>query len=270
MTDFITNSSPINLILVGIFALLVIFIVVKTIKELTLKIGSNTLSFSSKKTQNNIVKVVTDYADFKHKIKDEQAEGINDLHEQAKRVVAVQLDQYIRRLTSDYISLLRETNNNNTNITINVFSLMVQLLYNKMYKFCMDIYEKNHLKDTTDIELKELADMDYIRLSDIFCEFMHVNWFEELGDYEPLHKVCLSEEHFVKALVLQILTAFRDLSRQKYELINTINDIDCRVREKVQSTGSLPINAISILSDLYIPGTGLNMNSVENWLNITK
>lgn len=269
MTDFITNSSPINLIIVGVFVLLVIFIVVKTIKELTLKVGSNTLSFSSKKTQNNIVKVVTDYADFKYKIKDEQAEGINDLHEQAKRVVAVQLDQYIRRLTSDYVSLLRETKND-TNITVNVFSLMLQLLYNKMYKFCMDIYEKNHLKDKTDIELKELADMDYIRLSDIFREFMRVNWFEELGDYEPLHKVCLSEAHFVKELVLQILTSFRDLSRQNYELINTINDIDYRVREKVQSTGSLPINAISILSDLYIPGTGLNMNGVENWLNITK
>lgn len=269
MTDFITNSSPINLIIVGVFLLLIIFTVVKAIKELTLKVGSNTLSFSSKKTQNDIVKVVTDYADFKYKIKDEQAEGINDLHEQAKRVVAVQLDQYIRRLTSDYISMLRDTNND-TNIIVNVFSLMVQLLYNKMYKFCMDIYEKNHLKDKTDIELKELADMDYIRLSDIFREFMRVNWFDELGDYEPLHKVCVGEEQFVKSLVLQILTSFRDLSRQKYDLINTINDIDCKVREKVQSTGSLPINAISILSDLYIPGTGLNMNSVENWLNITK
>lgn len=269
MTDFITNSSPINLIIVGVFLLLIIFIVVKAIKELTLKVGGNTLSFSSKKTQNDIVKVVTDYADFKYKIKDEQAEGINDLHEQAKRVVAVQLDQYIRRLTSDYISMLRDTDND-TNITVNVFSLMVQLLYNKMYKFCMDIYEKNHLKDKTDIELKELADMDYIRLSDIFREFMRVNWFDELGDYEPLHKVCVSEEHFVKGLVLQILTSFRDLSRQKYDLINIINDIDCKVREKVQSTGSLPINAISILSDLYIPGTGLNMNSVENWLNVTK
>lgn len=269
MTDFITNSSPINLIIVGVFLLLIIFTVVKAIKELTLKVGSNTLSFSSKKTQNDIVKVVTDYADFKYKIKDEQAEGINDLHEQAKRVVAVQLDQYIRRLTSDYISMLRNTNSD-TNITVNVFSLMVQLLYNKMYKFCMDIYEKNHLKDKTDIELKELADMDYIRLSDIFREFMRVNWFDELGAYEPLHKVCVSEELFVKGLVLQILTSFRDLSRQKYDLINTINDIDCKVREKVQSTGSLPINAISILSDLYIPGTGLNMNSVENWLNITK
>lgn len=269
MTDFITNLSPINLIITGVFVLLVIFIVIKTIKELTLKVGSNTLSFSSKKTQNDIVKVVTDYADFKYKIKDEQAEGVNDLHEQAKRVVAVQLDQYIRRLTSDYISMLRDTDND-TNITVNVFSLMVQLLYNKIYKFCMDIYEKNHLKDKTDIELKELADMDYIRLSDIFREFMQVNWFDELGDYEPLHKVCVSEEQFVKGLILQILTSFRDLSRQKYELINTINDIDCKVREKVQSTGNLPINAISILSDLYIPGTGLNMNSVENWLNITK
>ena len=269
MTDFITNSSPINLIIIGVFVLLLILIVVKTIKELTLKVGSNTLSFSSKKTQNDIVKVVTDYADFKYKIKDEQAEGINDLHEQAKRVVAVQLDQYIRRLTSDYISMFRNTNSD-TNITVNVFSLMVQLLYNKMYKFCMDIYEKNHLKDKTDIELKELADMDYIRLSDIFREFMRVNWFDELGDYEPLHKVCVSEEQFVKGLVLQMLTSFRDLSRQKYDLINTINDIDCKVREKVQSTGILPINAISILSDLYIPGTGLNMNSVENWLNLTK
>lgn len=138
MTDFITNLSPINLIITGVFVLLVIFIVVKTIKELTLKVGSNTLSFSSKKTQNDIVKVVTDYADFKYKIKDEQAEGVNDLHEQAKRVVAVQLDQYIRRLTSDYISMLRDTDND-TNITVNVFSLMVQLLYNKIYKFCMDI-----------------------------------------------------------------------------------------------------------------------------------
>ena len=170
MTDFITNSSPINLIIVGVFLLLIIFTVVKAIKELTLKVGSNTLSFSSKKTQNDIVKVVTDYADFKYKIKDEQTEGINDLHEQAKRVVAVQLDQYIRRLTSDYISMLRNTNSD-TNITVNVFSLMVQLLYNKMYKFCMDIYEKNHLKDKTDIELKELADMDYIRLSDIFRKY---------------------------------------------------------------------------------------------------
>lgn len=266
MTDFITNSSPINLIIVGVFVLLAIFIVVKAIKELTLKVGSNTLSFSSKKTQNDIVKVVTDYADFKYKIKDEQSEGIQDLHEQAKRIVAVHLDQYISRLTSDYIAMLRETNNE-TNITINVFSLMVQLLYNKMYKFCMDIYEKNHLKDKSDSELKELAKMNYIRLSDIFREFMRVNWIEEMGDYEILHKVCESEQDFVDSLVLQILVSFRDLSRQKYELINTINDIDCRVRLKVQDTGNLPTNAISILSDLYIPGTGLNCVSVQNWLN---
>ena len=268
MADFITKSSPVNLIIAGAVVLLAILIVVKTVKELTLKFGNNTLSFSGRKTQNEIVKVVTEYADFKYKIKEEQLEGLNDLHEQAKRVVAVQLDQYIRRLTSDYIQILSEINNN-TNITINVFSLMVQLLYNKMFKFLMDIYEKNHLKDKSDIELKELSDVDYMRLADIFREFVQMNWFSELGSYEPLHKVCVKEETFVKALVLQILTSFRDLSRQRYELINTINDIDCRVREKVQSTGKLPINAISILSDLYIPGTGLNTNSVENWLNIT-
>ncbi len=67
--------------------------------------------------------------------------------------------------------------------------------------------------------------------------------------------------------MFQILVSFRDLSRQKYELINTINDIDCKVRSKVQESGALPTNAISILSDLYIPGTGLNRNSVEKWLN---
>lgn len=265
MADFITKSNPVNLIIAGVVFLCAIVIVVKTIKELTLKIGNNTVSFSSKKTQSEIVKVVTDYADFKYKIKDEQQEGVQDLHEQAKRVVAVQLDQYTRRLTTDYIQALNEHSTEN-NLTINVFSLMIQILYNKMYKFCMDIYEKNHLKDKTDIELKELASMDYIRLSDIFREFMQVNWFKELGDYEILHNVCEMESSFVKGLVLQILTSFRDLSRQKYELINTVNDIDCKVREKVQKTGNLPTNAISILSDLYIPGTGLNKKSVENWL----
>ena len=265
MSEFLANASPINLIILGVFALCAIVIVVKAVKELSLKIGGNSVTLSNKKTQSEIVKVVTDYADFKYKIKDEQSEGIQDLHEQGKRGVAVQLDQYTRRLTSDYIQALNEHDTEN-NLTINIFSLMIQLLYDKMYKFCMDIYEMNHLKDKSDSELKELADMNYIRLTDIFREFMRINWFKELGDYKILHEVCVMETDFVKGLMLQILTSFRDLSRQKYELINTVNDIDCKVREKVQNTGVLPTNAISILSDLYIPGTGLNKNSVDNWL----
>ena len=131
----------------------------------------------------------------------------------------------------------------------------------------MEIYERNHLKDKSDSELKELAETNYQRLADIFRSFMQVNWLDVMGKYEVLHDVCVEEMDFVRGLMFQILVSFRDLSRQKYELINTINDIDCKVRSKVQESGALPTNAISILSDLYIPGTGLNRNSVEKWLN---
>ena len=143
----------------------------------------------------------------------------------------------------------------------------MRLLYNEMYKFCMEIYERNHLKDKSDSELKELAETNYQRLADIFRSFMQVNWLDVMGKYDILHDVCVEEMDFVRGLMFQILVSFRDLSRQKYELINTINDIDCKVRSKVQESGALPTNAISILSDLYIPGTGLNRNSVEKWLN---
>ena len=267
MQDFITNSSPINLVIVGVFGLCAIFIIVKAIKELSFKFGNNTFSFSSKKTQSEVIKVVTDYADFKYKIKEEQTEGISDLHSQAKRTVAVQLNQYVKRITVDYIGALNKKRDIDTNLTINIFTLLMRLLYNEMYKFCMEIYEKNHLKDKSDSELKELSETNYQRLADIFRSFMQTNWLEVMGEYDILHEVCVTEIDFVRGLMFQILVSFRDLSRQKYELINTINDIDCKVRSKVQESGALPTNAISILSDLYIPGTGLNRNSVEKWLN---
>ena len=270
MLDFITKSTPLNLIITGVFALCIVFIIVKTIKELSVKVGDKSVSFSNRKTQTEIVKVVTDYADFKYKIKEEQAEGINDLHLQAKRVVQVQIDQYVKRITVDYMGVLNKMGGDNAGLTISIFSLLMRILYNEMYKFCMEIYERNHLKDKSDAELQDLAEVNYQRLADIFREFMQTNWLDVMGDYEVLHNICVAEINFVRNLMYQILLSFRDLSRQKYELINTINDIDCKVRKTVQTSGTLPTNAISILSDLYIPGTGLNRNSVEKWLSITK
>jgi len=268
MQDFITNSTPVNLIIIGAFIIIALILILKAVKELSFKFGNNTFSFSSKKTQLEAIKVVTDYADFKYKIKEEQAEGITDLHSQAKRTVTVQLNQYVKRITVDYIGALNKKGAEiDTNLTINIFTLLMRLLYNEMYKFCMEIYECNHLNDKSDSELKELSEINYQRLADIFRSFMQVNWLDVMGKYEVLHDVCVSEMDFVRGLMFQILVSFRDLSRQKYELINTINDIDCRVRSKVQESGALPTNAISILSDLYIPGTGLNRNSVEKWLN---
>lgn len=264
MQDFITNSTPVNLIIIGAFIIIALILILKAVKELSFKFGNNTFSFSSKKTQLEAIKVVTDYADFKYKIKEEQAEGTTDLHSQAKRTVTVQLNQYVKRITVDYIGALNKKGGDiDTNLTINIFSLLMRLLYNEMYKFCMEIYERNHLKDKSDSELKELAETNYQRLADIFRSFMQVNWLDVMGKYDILHDVCVEEMDFVRDLMFQILVSFRDLSRQKYELINTINDIDCKVRSKVQESGALPINAISILSDLYIPGTGLNRNSVE-------
>ena len=123
------------------------------------------------------------------------------------------------------------------------------------------------MQESSNVLDKELAETNYQRLADIFRSFMQVNWLDVMGKYDILHDVCVEEMDFVRGLMFQILVSFRDLSRQKYELINTINDIDCKVRSKVQKLGALPTNAISILSDLYIPGTGLNRNSVEKWLN---
>ncbi len=270
MSDLITQSAPVNLIITGVFILTTIFLIVRTIKELSFKFGDKSVSFSSRKAQSEIVKVVTDYADFKYKIKEEQAEGAADLHLQAKRVVAVQLDQYEKRITVDYINALNAKKQacENIELTINIFSLLIRLLYNEMYKFCMDIYERNHLKDKSDSELNELSETNYQRLADIFREFMQTNWIDAMGSYDVLREVCAKEASFTKSLVRQILFSFRDLSQQKYELINIINDIDCKVREKVQNNGVLPTNAISILSDLYISGTGLNRNSVEKWLSV--
>ena len=61
---------------------------------------------------------------------------------------------------------------------INIFSLLLRILYNEMFKFCMEIYEKNHLKDKSDSELKELANANYQRLADMFKEFMQMNWLD--------------------------------------------------------------------------------------------
>lgn len=270
MSDLITQSAPVNLIIIGIFVLAVTFLIVRTIKELSFKFGDKSVSFSSRKAQSEIVKVVTDYADFKYKIKEEQSEGTADLHLQAKRVVAVQLDQYEKRITVDYINALNAEKETceNVELTINIFSLLIRLIYNEMYKFCMEIYERNHLKDKSDSELNELSETNYLRLADIFREFMQTNWIDVMGSYDVLREVCTKEVSFTKNLVRQILFSFRDLSQQKYELINIINDIDCKVREKVQNNGVLPTNAISILSDLYISGVGLNRNSVKKWLSV--
>ena len=271
MLELISKCSPINLVIIGLFGVAFVLILVKAIKELTLKIGDKSLSFSSGKTRSEIVKVVTDYADFKYRIKEEQNEGVQDLHSQAKRAVTVQMEQYVKRITVDYINSLNEVKGcENKVLTINIFSLLLRILYNEMFKFCMEIYEKNHLKDKSDSELKELANANYQRLVDMFKEFMQMNWLDIMGSYNVLHEVCLNEMDFVKGLMYQILFSFRDLSKQKYELINTINDIDCKVRKEAQNTGELPSNAISIISDLYISGTGLNKNSVEKWLSNDK
>ena len=126
MLEFISKSTPLNLIITGIFVLCAILIIVKTMKKLSVKVGS--VSFSSKKTQSEIVKVVTDYADFKYKIKEEQAEGITDLHLQAKRVVQVQIDQYVKRITVDYMGALNKSGAENAGLTINIFSLLMRIL----------------------------------------------------------------------------------------------------------------------------------------------
>ena len=48
MQDFITNSTPVNLLIIGAFIIIALILILKAVKELSFKFGNNTFSFSSK------------------------------------------------------------------------------------------------------------------------------------------------------------------------------------------------------------------------------
>lgn len=242
------------------------FILYKIVRVngLAIKAGDKEINLSSRNA--SIVKVVTEYADFKYKLNDELTEAKKDLHDKAKWTTNMHISQYINRLTAEYMPLLKDSNSVAREMTASVFPMLMELVRSKMFGFAMTIYEKNHLFDKTDDELRVLAKLNYGRIADIFREFVSVNWCQFLAPYEVLHNVCISLAPAAEDMMYSTLVMYRDYSRSKKEMADLMTKVDTAVRGSVQKDGVMPVNYLTVADNFYNSSSGINRDFIESFL----
>jgi len=241
------------------------FILYKIVRVngLAIKAGDKEISLSK---NSAIVKIVTEYADFKYKLNDELSEAKKDLHDKAKWTTNTHLSQYINRLTAEYIPMLKKTNSVAREMTVSVFPMLMELVKARLFGFAMTIYERNHLFDKTDDELRTLAKLNYERIADIFREFVRINWYEFLAPYEDLSKVCKGLTSFAEEMMFSTLAMYREYSAIKKEMGDLVTKIDTEIRNKVQTDGKMPVNYLTIVDNFYNSTSGINREFIEDFL----
>lgn len=246
---------------------LILYKIVK-VNGLSIKAGDKEINLSSRNA--SIVKVVTEYADFKYKLNDELTEAKKDLHDKAKWTTNMHLEQYLNRLTSEYIPQLKRTNTVAREITVSIFPMLMELVRSRLFAFAMTIYEKNHLFDKTDEELHELAKINYGRISDIFREFVSINWYEFLAPYKGLHDACTGLEQFAEGIMYSTLVMYREYSKIKKEMADLITEVDTVIRTKVQADGRMPVNYLTVANNFYNSNSGINKALIDTFLEDAK
>lgn len=269
--DFLTGLGAVKFFFLCLFAAIasvsIVLIILKIVKELSVKIGNVAISLKGEEQKKDIVNLVFDYGAFQDQINDTRDLAVATLHKQAKRYTKLQLIQYLQRLRGEYAKVLEPTGSDSNQITNVIFNMFTNELKGSMFSYMIEIYERNHLSGKTDAELKAMAHDHYEKLADMFKDHAASIWIPVMQPYAQVRDISVDISTFVEGLVYDILAYYRELSETKLSVYDAVRKICAGVKCAVNDKLRLPENADYIAERFFTEAGGLDKDLIAEFLN---
>lgn len=244
----------------------VIFLIIRIVKELTVKVGGVSISLKGDKQKQDIIGLVFEYGRFQDQMNDTRDLAVDCLHSQAKRHTKLQINQYLQKLHSEYTKAIEPEMSETKQITVAIFNLFTNEMKGLMLGYCMEIYEKNHLAQKTDEELRTLAHDHYEKLADLFKDQAATIWSSALLPYSQIRDISKSIAPFVEGLVFSILIYYKGLSQTRVKVYDLAREISDGVKKSVGLDLKLPSKAMYIAENFYTESNGLDVALIKEFL----
>lgn len=245
---------------------LIVFAVLKVLKEFSLKVGNVAISLKNNEQRNDIVNLVFDYGAFQDQMNDTRDLAVSNLHNQAKRFTKTQITQYFQRLRSEYADVLEPTVSDSRQITNVIFNLFTNELKGSMFGYLMDIYEKNHLANKSDSEMKAMAHDHYEKLADMFRDHAAAIWIPVMQPYGQVRDIAKEMASFGESVTLEILNSYKKLSETRARVFTASKKICDGVRANVSKDLRLPPNAMYMAENFYTESGGFDAALIGEFL----
>lgn len=242
------------------------YIVLKLIREISVKIGGVAINLKNDEQKKDIVNLVFEYGYFQDQINDTRDLAVDILHKQAKRYTKLQLIQYLQKLRGEYAKVLEPTVSDSKQITNVIFNMFTNELKSSMFGYMMEIYEKNHLASKSDAELKAMAHDHYEKLADLFRDHAAAIWIPVLQPYSQVRDISQDIAPFVEGLVFDILVYYKSQSETRVRVFEASRKICEGVRERVSKDLKLPDNARYLAENFFTESSGLDIRLISEFL----
>lgn len=268
--DFAIKLGTVKFISMCFFAALVLvllfLVIFKALKELSVKIGGVAISLKNEEQKKDIVGLVFDYGYFQDQINDTKNLAVTTLHNQAKRYTKLQIIQYLQKLRTEYSKVLEPTITDSKQITNVIFNMFTNELKGSMFAYMIEIYEKNHLADKTDAEMKAMAHDHYDKLADLFRDHAAAIWIPVLQPYSQVRDISQDIAPFVEGLVYDILSYYKFQSQTRKRVFEASRKICEGVKDRVSKDLKLPENALYLAENFYTEAGGLDANLIGEFI----
>lgn len=268
--EFLTALGAIKFFFLCFFSALVIvgvvLLILKIVKELSVKIGNVAISLKGEEQKKDIVNLVFDYGTFQDQINDTKDLAVETLHKQAKRYTKLQLVQYLQRLRGEYAKVLEPTISDSKQITNVIFNMFTNELKGSMFSYMIEIYERNHLSGKSDAELKAMAHDHYQKLADMFKDHAASIWIPVLQPYSQVREISQDIAPFVEGLVFDILVFYKCQSETRLRVFEAAKKISDGVKANVSKDLKLPDNATYLAENFYTEAGGLDIKLISEFL----
>lgn len=244
----------------------VVYLIIKIVKELTVKVGGVSISLKGDKQKQDIIGLVFEYGRFQDQMNDTRDLAVTCLHSQAKRYTKLQINQYLQKLHSEYTKAIEPEITDTKQITVAIFNLFTNEMKGLTLGYCMEIYEKNHLAQKTDEELRTLAHDHYGKLADLFKDQAASIWSSALLPYSQIRDISKSIAPFVEGLVFSILYYYKSLSKTRLKVYDLAREISDGVKKSVGLDLKLPSKAMYIAENFYTESNGLDIELINEFL----
>lgn len=239
-----------------ITGLIAMSIFLKQAKNFNYKKGDTELSFNAKQEMlKPVVKVLTEYADWKAEFQKEYTKDFNSINMEAKQLTVTSIQGHLSLLTQKYTEVLDKSKQPKKQYTTKHFlSLFTAVIYPDILDLTMTIYEQNHLADKTDEFIDQLMERRYEDLKNIYRSAIQKYWFNDLLPYQDFIDCMKTAEPEFKHTLATLINYYRELSTKKKTLNEAYSKLDVDIKKSVNENYLLPVDAYVRLHNLYNSG----------------
>lgn len=267
--SWITQISPVNLIILGFVSLCAVFIFVKNVASF--KFGKAEVKVSSDEKSKEDRKIFVEIMNFSWKLNQELSDGEHFYKKQARREIKDHLYAYEILVKSAYKKVLMEKNPSDYKLTYSSFAATLDgQFYMKLMQILMDCYEHNHITTLSEPKLREKSEVLYWHIVGVFKEHFQEPWLEEMCDYFDLQKACQSIENDVKEMLFDTMKDIQQSLIQLYKMRTAIQNVRNSTSAWIIENGLLPAQAESMVETFFEPVKGLNVDRVNEYLELIR